>query len=153
MEFQKYFKKYTSSADAKAIINSSKVINEDGFDLWSFKKLIFLDYYIKPYLQILQNQKIKCIYIDFFSGCGANKIEGKKDFSSIGSPIISILGGIIPNKKKKYNNRFDKWYFIDSNQNFCDALNIQLGCIIKVSLAIHLKSIIPLLTRRIIFTS
>lgn len=131
MEFQEYFKKYTSSVEAKSIIKASNIINEDGFGLWSFKKLIFLDYYLKPYLQIVQNLGCKCIYLDLFSGYGANKIKENNSIS-IGSPIISLLSGIIPNRTKGYNNRFDKWYFIESNSIYCAALRDRVKCTIEL---------------------
>ena len=55
-EIAGYIKDYCLSNEAKEIINFSRVIGKKGFDLWSFKKLIFLDYYIKIHLQILENQ-------------------------------------------------------------------------------------------------
>src|SRR3989344_6461764 len=120
-EILNYIEYYTKSEDAQKIIESSKITNEEGFDLWSFKKLILLEYYIKPYLSILLNRDYKCFFIDFFSSCGANKIEGE-EIISIGSPIISILKGIIPNKSKNRNNRFHKWFFIDNQEKYCKAL-------------------------------
>lgn len=75
-EIQNYLKDYVDSSDAKDIINSSKIINGEGFNLWSFKKLIFLEYYLKPYLLILSKKyKRKCYYIDFFSSGGACQLE------------------------------------------------------------------------------
>ncbi len=121
-EFPGYIRDFIISDEAKEIIKSSHVFNKEGFDIWSFKKLIFLEYYMKPFLLILSNKfKSKCYFIDFFSGCGANQIENK-NIESIGSPILSLLKGVIPNKSKNINNRFYKWIFIDYNQTFCDAL-------------------------------
>jgi len=124
-EISKYIEYYTKSEDTKKIIESSKIINEEGFDLWSFKKLILLEYYIKPYLSILLNRNYKCFFIDFFSSCGANKIEGE-EITSIGSPIISLLKGVIPNKSKNRNNRFHKWFFIDNQEDYCKALECRI---------------------------
>src|SRR3989344_513199 len=92
-EISDYIEYYTKSEDAKNITNSSEIINKEGFDVWSFKKLIFLEYYIKPYLNILLSRGYKCYFIDFFSSCGVNKIENE-NITSIGSPIISLLKGI-----------------------------------------------------------
>ena len=99
-----YIFEYTTSNEAKEIIDSSKIINKGGFDLWSLKKLMFLDFYIKLHLQILENKGYKCIFLDLFSSCGANEC---KDTKAIGSPIISLLKGVIPNKIKKINKSWD----------------------------------------------
>ena len=107
-KFLNYIKGFTTSEEANDIINSSKIFNEEGFNLWSFKKLIFLEYYIKPYLTILSEKyKCKCIFVDFFSSSGANKVE-KENIISLGSPIVSLLKGVIPNKRKNINLRFYK---------------------------------------------
>jgi three-Cys-motif partner protein len=113
-----FLKEYTWSDEAKEIINSSETINNEGFNLWSFKKLIFLEYYIKPYLLILsKTNKCKCYFIDFFSSCGANEVENE-NISSIGSPIVSLLKGVIPNHKDGLNNRFLKWIFMEQENKF-----------------------------------
>jgi three-Cys-motif partner protein len=116
-----YLKEFINSKNAKEIIESSSTTNEEGFDVWSFKKLIFLEYYLKPFLFICENNGFKCIFIDFFSSCGANKIKDEK-IVSIGSPIISLLKGVIKNKKKGTNNRFYKWFFLESDSSFCASL-------------------------------
>lgn len=120
-EILDYIRNYTKSEDAKTIIKCSEIINSEGFDVWSFKKLIFLEYYIKPFLYIFENNNFKCVFIDFFSSCGANRVD-TENIDSIGSAIISILSGVIPNKSKNKNNRFYKWFFIDQNKDFCKAL-------------------------------
>lgn len=125
-EIREYIEEYTISETAKRIINCSKIINTDGFDIWSFKKLILLEYYIKPFLYIQENNNFKCVFIDLFSSCGASGEEDKK-LVSIGSAIISILKGVIPNKKKGKNNRFYKWFFIDHNSDFCNALTSRIS--------------------------
>lgn len=125
-ETKDYLSSYIKSKEANEIIKCSNVLNGDGFDVWSFKKLIFLEYYIKPFLYILESRGHKCVFIDFFSSCGANKIESEQ-IESIGSPIISILNGVVPNKKKGKNNRFYKWYFIDQNNEFCEALKLRVS--------------------------
>jgi len=115
-----YVEEYTKSNDCEEIINESSILNNIGFNSWSFKKLIFLDYYLKLYLTILSN-KSKCYFLDFFSGAGANIIEGK-NLKSVGSPIISILKGVIPNKSQGVNIRFHKWIFLEKNKDFYEAL-------------------------------
>ena len=125
-EILNYIKYYIESEDAKKIKESADIVNEEGFNIWSFKKLIFLEYYIKPYLSILLNRGYKCLFIDFFSSCGINKIN-KGEVYVLGSPIISLLKGVIPNKSKGRNNRFHKWYFIDNQENFCKALNLRVN--------------------------
>lgn len=124
-EIKEYIWDYIKSDDAKRIINCSKIINEEGFDVWSLKKLILLEYYIKPFLYIQENHNFKCVFLDLFSSCGVNG-EPNKNFNSMGSAVISVLKGIIPNKKRKKNNRFDKWFFIDYKDIFCSALKLRL---------------------------
>jgi three-Cys-motif partner protein len=122
-EIKDYLKDYTFSDEAKPIINSSSTFNEEGFGVWSFKKLIFLEYYIYPFLLIALNQlNCKCFFIDLFSSSGANKCE---EITSLGSPIISLLKGIRPNKKRKRNDRFCKWFFIEQDKILFDALKIR----------------------------
>ncbi len=130
-EEKDYILDYIKSKEAIKIINSSKTFNDKGFGVWSFKKLIFLEYYLKPYLNIMIKNKFKCVFIDFFSSSGANKIP-KEDIKSIGSPIISILKGIIPIKKTEKNNRFEKWFFMEINPSFCKALNERVDETIKI---------------------
>ena len=114
-------KDYIKSDASLKIINSYRIINDLGFDVWSFKKLIFLEYCIKPFLQICEGNGFKCIFIDLFSSCGANKIQDM-DVNSIGSPIISLLKGIIKNKRRGKNNKFYKWFFFEKNHEFSKAL-------------------------------
>lgn len=130
-EIKEFIEYYTKSEEAKRVIDAAEIINDEGFDFWSFKKLILLEYYLEPYLNILSNQEYKCFFIDFFCSCGANKIKNEKIFS-IGSPIISILKGIRYIKSKDKNNRFYKWFFIDCNKTFCDALNKRIKETIKI---------------------
>lgn len=121
IDIDKYIKSFIVDSDSKIIVESTKIVNNKGFDCWSFKKLIFLKYYIKPYLDIMQRHVDKCFYLDLFSGCGANKL-GNLEIFSIGSPIVSILSGVRKLKNGKIN-KFDKWFFIDQNKEYCDSLN------------------------------
>lgn len=130
-ELLDYVKDYIESKDAIEIIKSADTVNEVGFDLWSFKKLILLEYYIKPYLSICLNRGYRCFFIDLFSGCGANKIEGEK-ILSIGSPIVSLLKGVIPNKSKNRNNRFFKWFFIEYNVDLYKALRLRATSTVEI---------------------
>lgn len=117
-----YIKEYTNSIESKRIIKKSSALNNLGFNLWSFKKLIFLEYYIKPYLTILsEKHKSNCYYLDLFGSAGANHIE-ELNLNSLGSPIISILKGVVPNKSKGINTRFHKWIFFKKNNDFYKAL-------------------------------
>jgi three-Cys-motif partner protein len=116
-----YIRYYTLSDEAKEIIGSSKIINNEGFDVWSFKKLIFLEYYLGPFLDIWCNNNTKCFFLDTFSSAGANEIPSSQ-IRSIGSPIISLLKGVKYIKSKNKNNRFSKWFFIDWNKDYCSAL-------------------------------
>ncbi len=130
-EIRDYIEYYIKSKDAGEVINSSDIVNKDGFDVWSFKKLIFLEYYIKPFLYILENNNFKCVFIDFFSSCGANKLI-EEHVNSLGSAIISLLRGVVPNKKRGKNNRFYKWFFVDHDELFCEALEKRVLKTLKI---------------------
>jgi three-Cys-motif partner protein len=119
--WEDYLKGYTESEDALEIVRSSETLNPEGFDLWSFKKLIALEYYIKPFLNILRNNDFHCFFVDVYGGAGANKIE-RKDTNTIGSPMVSLLNGIFPVKKTGDIRRFDKWLFIEKNHKYKEAL-------------------------------
>ncbi len=132
-EIKDYIKSYIGSQNAKKIISCSSVLGEKGFGMWSFKKLIFLEYCLKPYLNIIlskNNNFDHCYFVDFLSGSGANKVTGK--INSIGSPIISLLKGVIQLKNQKRNNRFKKWFFIDENPVYCKALGDRVKTTIKI---------------------
>ena len=75
--------------------------------------------------------KSKCIFLDLFSSSGAN-IVGETSATSIGSPIVSILRGVIPNKSKGINNRFHKWIFMELNPEFCEALQDRVEKTIEI---------------------
>lgn len=130
-ENHKYLKDYVFSEEAKQIIESSSIRNEKGFDLWSFKKLIILEYYIKIFLQILENKEFKCFYIDFFAGSGASNL-GESEWISLGSPILSLLKGVIPNKTKGINNRFTKWFFVENDNSFYESLKLRVSKTCKI---------------------
>lgn len=115
-----YISEFINSECAKRIIEASEVVNEQGFDSWSFKKLIFLEYYIKPYLMILKKKGYKCYYLDLYSGSGASLIKGT-DAKTIGSPFVSLLKGVIRLKNSDLR-RFDKWFFIEKSDSYFDAL-------------------------------
>jgi len=120
-EVRSYLEYYTKSEDSTQIVASSGTLNNEGFNLWSFKKLIFLEYYVPPYLNILSSKGYTCFFIDFFSSCGANQIENQ-EITTIGSPIVSLLKGVFHVKSRGTNNRFKKWFFIDKDEKFCTAL-------------------------------
>ncbi len=122
-----YIKNYTQAN--VEIKNSSDIFNEEGFDSWSFKKLIILEYYIKGYLNTLKKNGYKCFFIDMFSGSGASMISDK--ISTIGSPIISILSGVFPIKINEIR-RFDKWFFLEKEDNYCNALEKRIDSTISI---------------------
>ena len=81
--------------------------------IWSLKKLIALDYYIKPFIKILkENNFKKCYYVDPFSGTGLIKIN---NHIFPGSPLIPLL-------RMKEGIVFDKYFFSDKNKNSIDIL-------------------------------
>ncbi len=128
-QFLDYIKDYSVSEDVKKIIEATHHLNTKGFDNWGFKKLIFLEYYLHPYLLKL-SKKTDCYYLDLFSGSGANKV-GNKDYYSIGSAILSLLKGY---KKFKNGNifRFHKWIFFEEDKENFDALSLRVKETIKL---------------------
>ena len=117
---EEYLSEFISSTEAKKIIEASDIVNEQGFDSWSFKKLIFLDFYIRPFLDILKNNGYKCYYIDLYGGSGASCIKGT-DAKTIGSPFVSLLKGVRRLKNSQLR-RFDKWFFVEKSDSYFRAL-------------------------------
>src|SRR3989344_2023355 len=85
-------------------------------------KLVVLDYYLKIYSAIISNY-IKnnlffenMIYVDLFCGSGLDRLKSKNDIL-IGSPLISIL-----NHKSKFN----KFFFCDNEESYCNALKSRI---------------------------
>lgn len=128
-DIEDYIKEFIDEAKE---LNDSDIFNDYGSDFWSFKKLIFLSYYIKPFLNISINNGYEPLYIDLCAGCGINKIDkGKGVIKYIGSPLISIRDGLIPIKSKDKVNRFSKWFFIEEIEEKCNALNRRTDNILK----------------------
>jgi len=125
-----YIDEYIKSENAQKIINSSDIVNEEGFDSWSFKKLIFLHYYIEPFLKILISKGFNCYFVDLYSGSGANVLSGT-DTKTIGSPIVSLLKGIL-NPKSGDKKRFNKWFFVESSDKLSEALEKRASASIKI---------------------
>lgn len=117
---ENYISDFICSDDAKRIVDDSETVNEWGFDSWSFKKLIFLDFYIRPFLDILKKNGYKCYYIDLYAGSGASCIKGT-GAKTIGSPLISLLKGVRRLKNSQLR-RFDKWFFVEKSDSHSRAL-------------------------------
>lgn len=97
--------------------------------LWSVRKLIALDCYIKPLAQIMRKYFKRFFYIDPFSGSGLIEVNGKR---FPGSALIPLL--------RFDNYPFDKYYLSDNDPDFILALkkrvqrvNKGLNCEISVS--------------------
>jgi three-Cys-motif partner protein len=98
------------------------VYNE--FKQWTPLKLIGLSYFAGGYAQILGNLKkehknLHVVYIDPFSGCGINKIEGQNVLIA-GSPLICIDS--VTNRGVE----FDRMFFNDVNPEFSSSLKKRL---------------------------
>jgi three-Cys-motif partner protein len=126
---------------AKELEGCSEFFNEYGSDFWSFKKLIFLAHYIRPFLDISIKNNYQPIYIDACAGCGINSIKKENvAVKFIGSPLISIIYGIHHIKKRNENNKFLKWFFVEKEDYYIelekriDALskNIEMENNIKI---------------------
>lgn len=92
----------------------------DPVQPWSLLKLGALRYLASIYLPImegqLREQNYKAVYyIDFFSGCGVNKIEGSS-VRCYGSPLI------INQVQKENDKRFTKMFFNDIDSEKASAL-------------------------------
>lgn len=125
-----YISEYIKSDEAKKIICCTEKINGQGFDSWSFKKLIFLEYYLKPYLNIVKKNGYKCYYIDLYAGAGASRLKDK-NAKTIGSPVISLLKGIRRLKNSDLR-RFDKWFFAEKSEEHFDALEKRVSSVIEI---------------------
>lgn len=82
--------------------------------LWPVLKLCALAYYLPGYLQIASRHFKNICYIDTCSSCGLVKV---KDRVFLGSPILAERA-----KSNDGTRTFDKLFFIDNDQQSCDAL-------------------------------
>ena len=65
-------------------------VSTKKLDIWSIKKILALEYYIKPYVEILRSKKLKSwYYVDLFSGSGMMRIDNKYNFP--GSSLIPLI--------------------------------------------------------------
>lgn len=80
---------------------------------WSALKLLLLKYYVKPYLDILGNQKTLG-YVDLFAGPGLNLL-GKRQVPFPGSPLIPLT-------IQESKHDFSYFCFCDRNPSFAAAL-------------------------------
>ncbi len=91
-------------------------------DFWSIKKLIALDYYVVPFVQIMKSKGFKkWYYVDPF--CGSGMLEFKKKYHFPGSPLIPIFHfDLLP---------FSGYYLSDIKSEYIDALRNRIKKIPK----------------------
>ena len=82
-------------------------------DVWSIKKLLVLDLYIKPFVKILKSKNFESwYYIDPFCGSGLLRLKKKHLFP--GSPLIPLF--------KSEEFPFDGYYFSDTDKRYLSEL-------------------------------
>lgn len=78
--------------------------------IWSIKKLIALDYYIKPCVEIYRKNNYNPIFVDPFCGSGLYTIDDEYKFP--GSSLVAL-----------YNQyRFDKYIFSDTSKKYINLI-------------------------------
>lgn len=103
--------------------------NFGGF--WTDKKLNAFINYVKAYTSILNKVKDrygwKTIYFDGFAGCGKIETENKCDNKPKGffdNENHSYQGSVHRVLDLPTENQFDYYYFVDSSEEYIDALKI-----------------------------
>lgn len=83
--------------------------------VWSVKKLISLNYYIEPFINIIKGNNFKkCIYVDPFCGSGLFQIDNNV---FPGSPLVSLFN----------QQKFDKYYLSDIDENYVNSLRKRIS--------------------------
>lgn len=89
-------------------------ISTGKLDVWSVKKILALEAYAKPCVDIFRAKNFKeWIYVDPFSGSGMMRMEDKYNFP--GSSIVPLL------ESNEY--RFHKYFLSDSNKKYIAVLS------------------------------
>jgi three-Cys-motif partner protein len=93
-------------------------------DVWSIKKLLILDSYIKPFVEILRSNEFRSwYYVDPFCGSGLLRLKKKHLFP--GSPLIPIF--------KFEEFPFDGYYLSDTDKAYTSALCERIGQIPEIT--------------------
>lgn len=93
----------------------------NDFDSWSALKLILHSAAINMYTSVHQRRTGDIFYIDALAGSGVSTYESNRCF--VGSPLIAARDAETP---------FKKMYFIESNEDFCIALENRLEYAFKL---------------------
>jgi three-Cys-motif partner protein len=91
-------------------------ITTKNHGIWSIKKLIALDCYIKPCVDIMRNNFNKIFYVDPFSGSGLIRLNGNL---FPGSPLIPLLS--------HHTIPFDKYFLSDVNTRYVSVLKKRIS--------------------------
>ena len=103
-----------------------KELNDTGvttakLDVWSIKKLLALDYYVEPFVDIMHSKEFKeWYYIDPF--CGSGLLRIKKHLFP-GSPLVALF--------HTDNKPFSKYYLSDENAKYTYELKARIERILK----------------------
>jgi three-Cys-motif partner protein len=114
-----------SKTRIKTLVDKIQPIKNDGIDLaygevWSIKKLLLLDYYVKPFVTIIRNHFTNWYYVDTHCGSGLIGFEERdlRNERFPGSPLIVALRG------KEYS--FHEYIFSDIEVKETAALEKRL---------------------------
>ena len=111
----------------KILVDGVQTLKNDGLnlspgDLWSIKKLLLLDYYVKPFVTIIKkNNFTNWYYVDTHCGPGLIGFQGKdlENERFPGSPLIAALRG------KEYH--FHEYIFSDIKEEEVSLLKERLS--------------------------
>ena len=117
-DYHQWCKDHTSYLYEKIqILKNDRLLPSTG-NIWSIKKLLFLDYYIAGFVKIIKSPKSKfkkLFFVDTHCGSGLIKLEDELEGEVFpGSPMVAAL------RAEKYP--FTDYLFSDIDQNLIDAL-------------------------------
>jgi three-Cys-motif partner protein len=94
---------------------------------YTLAKHIFLHEYLGPFFSIGGLNFRRLVYIDMFAGPGINAIDRDgSTYMTPGSPLVTYLYRY-RTKHDERNERFDSYYFFESNKQKADTLQERLG--------------------------
>ena len=99
-------------------------IRNDGLvvssgNAWSLKKELLISEYIKPFIEIMNNNNYKTHYYDPFCGAGLFDVDYNGGIIKFpGSPVIAY---------SKTDSQFDNYHFSDLNRTHLNTLERRLG--------------------------
>lgn len=121
-DYHKWCKEHIEDLYKKILIFKNDDLRTSPGNIWSLKKLLFLDYYIAGFVKIIKSSNSnfeKLIFVDTHCGTGLIKFNGGLQGEYFpGSPLIAAL------RTKQYP--FTDYLFSDNNEKSIEVLSKRL---------------------------